>query len=65
MCAGHSAADEDGSEIPTAPWGRFLLQGFSLGIWSADPKYDFSVSLSFANPSRAICANTRVGLAAA
>lgn len=63
--AGHSAADEHGSEIPTPLWGRFLLQGFSLGIWSADPKYDFSVSLSFANPSRAICANTRVGLAAA
>lgn len=41
MCAGRSAADEDVSEIPTPLWGRFLVQGFSLGIHSPDRKHDF------------------------
>lgn len=27
--------------IPTPSWARFLLQGFSLGVCSPDPKYDF------------------------
>lgn len=36
-----NAADEDVSEIPTLLWGRFLVQGFSLGIHSPDHKHDF------------------------
>lgn len=60
------AEDENVSEIPSAFWGGFFVDGFTLGIHSPDPDPDFSVSLlAFVNLNRAVRAKARVRLTAA